>query len=480
MTGTKASWLAVTLVALCGVFVLGFHIGKGTVPVVEQVTALINKEGDVLSAQVTTEQDAGYDFGTYWRVWNILERKYIPYGTTTAHEVTAEDRVLSSIEGLVASYDDPYTVFMRPQQATDFKIATQGSLEGIGAIIGEREGRIIVVGPLDESPAAVAGLVAGDVILKVDDFDTAEQTVGDVVERIRGPKGSTVSLLIQSEGEEPRDVPIVRGTIEIPSTSHSVIEREIAIAPKETTPTTPASTEPTSAGASPTDPGPAAAIIATTEPEPEEPTETELQSFYHLHLFSFSQSSIRAFERELKSFVENGTDSLIIDLRGNPGGYIESAIQIASWFLPRGAVVVREFAGPEQKETPHVARGNSLFTSESQPSIAVLVDKGSASASEILAGALQEHGVATVIGTNTFGKGSVQELIDVTDELTLKVTVARWYTPKGVSISQGGLTPDVRIDPATSTSSDEWLEAAIAVLSGEEYEAPADGGTLEE
>jgi len=196
-----------------------------------------------------------------------------------------------------------------------------------------------------------------------------------------------------------------------------VIEREvpvIAVASNNDTPGTPASTEPSP-----------------------EPAETEVQDFYLLQLFSFSQTSIASFERELTSFVESGASSLILDLRGNPGGYIESAIQIASWFLPEGAVVVR---------------------------VAILVDQGSASASEILAGALQEHGVATLVGTNTFGKGSVQELVSITDELSLKVTVARWYTPNGVSISNGGLTPDIQVDPKSATSSDPWVDAAIDFL----------------
>jgi len=449
MSASKASLFAVGLVALVGAFILGVYVGEGRIPAVEKITQLINKEGDVLSAQVIPEETSNYDFSPFWRVWNTLERKYVPYGTSTAEDVTPEDRVYSSIEGLVASYNDPYTTFMRPQQATEFKIATQGSLEGIGAIIGEQDGGIVVVGPLEGSPAYEAGLVPGDAILAVDGTETAGMSVDDAVKRIRGPRGTEVTLNILSEGDEqPRDVPIVRGTIEIPSTAHSVIERDVA--------------------------------VASADPDSGEEPEEELQSFYLLHLFSFSQSSIKAFERELREYVENGADSLIIDLRGNPGGYIESAIQIASWFLPRNAVVVREYSGPEKRETVHVARGKNLFAADEVPEIAILVDKGSASASEILAGALQEHGVATVIGTNTFGKGSVQELISITDELSLKVTVARWYTPLGVSISEGGLTPDIRIDPTTSTSTDEWIEAAVAALSGQPYEPPVLGGTLQE
>lgn len=446
MNGNKASVLGIFVVLLGAVFMGGVYVGENKIIESEKVLSLENIQGDVLTAQVGTGEEK-FDFTPYWRVWNTLERKFIPFGTSTVEQVPAEDRVYRSIEGLVASYNDPYTVFMRPQVSEDFKIATKGSLEGIGAVIGERDGGLVVVGPLPQSPAEVAGLVSGDRILSVDGVETAGMLVDDAVKLIRGEGGTEVVLSIQSKDEEARDVSIVRGTIEIPSTAHTVIEREVKIAvqPKEETPGTSSGDE---------------------DPVQEEPVETEIQDFYFLQLFSFSQTSIASFERELKSFVESGASSLIIDLRGNPGGYIESAIQIASWFLPDGSVVVREFSGPEKREVVHSSHGRELFK-ESLPKVAVLVDQGSASASEILAGALQEHGVATLVGTNTFGKGSVQELVNITDELSLKVTVARWYTPNGVSISNGGLTPDIIIDPSTATSSDPWVDAAIDFLASQ-------------
>ena len=443
MNANKASLLGVYVVVLGAVFVGGIYVGQNQLSESEKVSTLDNIQGDVLTAQIGGAGEK-FDFTPYWRVWNTLERKFIPFGTSTAEEIPAEDRVYRSIEGLVASYNDPYTVFMRPQVSEDFKIATKGSLEGIGAVIGERDGGLVVVGPLTGSPAESAGLVSGDKILKIDGVETGGMLVDDAVKLIRGEGGTEVVLSMQSEGQEPRDVSIIRGTIEIPSTAHTVIEREvpvIAVASNNDTPDgTPASTEPSL-----------------------EPAETEVQDFYFLQLFSFSQTSIASFERELTSFVESGASSLILDLRGNPGGYIESAIQIASWFLPEGAVVVREYSGPEKKEIVHTSHGRMLFK-ESVPRVAILVDQGSASASEILAGALQEHGVATLVGTNTFGKGSVQELVSITDELSLKVTVARWYTPNGVSISNGGLTPDIQVDPKSATSSDPWVDAAIDFL----------------
>jgi carboxyl-terminal processing protease len=392
----------------------------------------------------------------YWRVWNTLERKFIPFSTSTETSVSTEDRVYRSIEGLVASYNDPYTVFMRPQVSEDFKIATRGSLEGIGAIIGYRDGMLIVVNPLPNSPAERAGLRVDDHIVTINGEPSAPLSIDDAVSRIRGESGSVVVLGVVSVGEEQRDVSVTRGTIEIPSTAHAVIEREVpvlALRPDgevrgDTTDGTSSSTSDEPGG---------------VDGDKDEPVETEVKEFYLLRLYSFSQTAINAFARELKDFIESGSDSLILDLRGNPGGYLDVAVHIASWFLPPDTVVASEQQGPERTPILHKTTGERLFEGE-VPHIVILVDGGSASASEILAGALQEHGVATVIGTRTFGKGSVQELINITDDLSLKVTIARWYTPNGVSISNGGLVPDILIDPATATSTDPWIESAIDFL----------------
>lgn len=437
-SGPRATILALAL-AILGWGCAGFAylVGAGAqTPAAVQVSGIVNGEGDPLSAVVGVEK---VDFMPYWRVWNTLERKFSPFGSTTATTtVGREERLYRSIEGLVASYDDPYTVFMRPQVAEDFKVATKGSLEGIGAVIGEKDGTIIVVGPLKDSPADRAGLKSGDLIRTIDGVSTDGMEVNAAVDRIRGEGGTTVTLRIAREGEEERDVPIVRGTIEIPSTAHAVVAREVPVAP----------------------PHGAAA-------KPGAPVKTEKRDFYVLRLFSFSASSINAFERELKAYAENGATSLIIDLRGNPGGYLEAAVNMAGWFLPEGSVVVRDFTGPDRKERVYTTTGHALFADTRMPKIVILVDRGSASASEILAGALQEHGVATLVGTRTFGKGSVQELVNITDTLALKVTVSRWYTPHGRSISNGGLTPDITLEQAAidaATSSDPWLDAAIAYL----------------
>ncbi|MBP9750090.1 MAG: S41 family peptidase [Candidatus Pacebacteria bacterium] len=446
----------IMLALLWGAYVVGVRTGEGTVRDEIQLANVVNTQGDVLSSLGTASSSDPVDFAPYWRVWNLLEKKFIPFSTTTDDSVAPENRLYSSIEGLVSSYGDPYTVFMRPQVSEDFKIATRGSLEGIGAVIGDRDGKIVVVQPIEGSPAQKAGLLAEDHIQAVDGTSTEHMLLEEAVGHIRGVGGTEVVLMVQTGETEPREVRIVRGTIEIPSTAHAVVAREVpkvAVAGKKTD----ASDTQGDAG------GDVAPVV-----------ETEKKDFYLLRLFSFSQTSVAAFERELRDFAKNGADSLIIDLRGNPGGYLEAAVNMAGWFLPDGAVVVREFRGPAKEEIVHRARAKDVF-GEHKPRIVILVDKSSASASEILAGALKEHNVATVVGVNTYGKGSVQELVNVSEELTLKVTVARWYTPNGISISPGGLTPDIIVDlHASSTASttasaafaDPFVEAAIQHLTG--------------
>jgi carboxyl-terminal processing protease len=444
-------YILVPLIALLvgGAFFTGLFIGEGKVPSIERVSGLLHKEGDVLS--IAASSTDAYDFSPYWRVWNTLERKFIPFSTSTEASVPPSDRMYSSIEGLVSSYKDPYTEFMRPQRSEEFKIVTRGSLEGIGAVVGEREGAIVIVGPLPNSPAERSGLLAGDKVLSIDTIGTEGMTLDEAVSNIRGEGGTTVTLHIAREGQESFDVSVVRGTIEIPSTAHAVVEREVPkiVVQDETLPTS-------VTGESPDVPG------TPGGQEADKPVETEKKDFYVLRLFSFSQTSVAAFERELEAYAESGSDALIVDLRGNPGGYLDAAVYIAGWFLPKNTVVVREYQGPDHREVVHATTNGPKFPTT--PELALLVDSGSASASEILAGALQEHGVATVVGTRTFGKGSVQELIDITEELSLKVTVARWYTPEGVSISNGGLVPDVLVDPSTATSSDPWIDAAVEAL----------------
>lgn len=328
------------------------------------------------------------DFDTFWKVWNILNEKSIH-----ANKVTDQDRVWGATEGLASSLGDPYTVFFPPEENKLFSAEIQGSFGGIGAEIGVKDNVLTVVAPLRDSPAWNAGIKAGDKIIRIDKTTTNEMTTEKAISLIRGPKGTVVTLTILRPGEKvTREIKITRDTIEIPTIDTEIKEGGVFV----------------------------------------------------IKLYSFTENSAELFQGALQKFVDTRSDKLILDLRGNPGGYLDAAVDISSWFIDQGKVIVTEDFGDNRK--PYVLRshGPRLFTD--QLKFVVLVDGGSASASEIVAGALREHNIATLVGEKTFGKGSVQELIPVTDTTSLKVTVAHWLTPNGVSISTAqGIEPDVKV-----------------------------------
>jgi len=263
----------------------------------------------------------------------------------------------------------------------------------VGMEIVAQEGAITVISPLKESPAEKAGLLAGDKIIKVGDKETSSLTTEEAVQLIRGPKGTAVSFTVFRDGrKEPFEVSVTRDVINIPTLD----TRELP------------------------------------------------DGIFVIELYSFTADSPNLFRGALREFIQSGQSKLILDLRGNPGGYLEAAIDMASWFLPPGKAVVRESFSGEKEEKVYRSKGYDIFNENLR--FVILVDGGSASASEILAGALAEHGKATLVGSKTFGKGSVQELVSITRETSLKITIARWLTPNGISISNEGITPSVVVE----------------------------------
>jgi len=237
--------------------------------------------------------------------------------------------------------------------------------------------------------------------------------VDQAVKRIRGPKGSTVTVLVARAGKVPFEVPLVRNTINL-----------------------------------------------TT-------VDTELRSdgVFVLKLYSFNAISPQKFREAIREFAESGSDKLLLDLRGNPGGYLEAAVDIASWFLPVGKPVVLEDSGGRRDGVVYRSYGYDVFSDKLK--LAILIDGGSASASEILAGALKDYGKATLIGAQSFGKGSVQQTFDVTNDTSLKITVARWLTPNKVSISHQGIVPDIAVDRTEDdmkAKRDPQLDRAVEFL----------------
>ncbi|MDP2593669.1 MAG: S41 family peptidase [bacterium] len=420
-SGKRQKWRGMFFVSVLfiGVFVFGFGVGK------QQQTAFSASMGIINATEGMPEN---VDFASFWKVWQVLENKYVATATTTT-----QDKVWGAIGGLVSSLGDPYTVFLPPEEKEMFESDISGQFEGVGMEIGIKDAILTVVAPLKGTPAYKAGIKSGDKILKIDDKVTTNMTVEQAVKLIRGPRDTKVTLTILREiGGEPKEISITRAVIDIPT-----IDTEI----KE---------------------------VDGTAVEDKSGSSLGLQDsgVFVIRLYNFSAPSAYLFQQALRQFVLSGSDKLILDLRNNPGGYLDSSVEMASWFIPQGKVVVQEDFGSGKNPNYYRSRGYNLFGNRPLKMV-ILINGGSASASEILAGALKEHGVATLVGTPTFGKGSVQELIPITDDTALKVTIARWLTPNGVSISEEGLTPDEVVEITNEDAEkglDPQFDRAVEIL----------------
>ncbi|OGI45575.1 hypothetical protein A2121_03255 [Candidatus Nomurabacteria bacterium GWB1_40_6] len=328
------------------------------------------------------------DFSPFWKVWNTIDEKY-----PTAGAVSDQDRIYGAISGLMSSLNDPYSVYFNPEETKSFEEEISGNFEGIGMEVGIKDKTLTVVAPLKDTPAYRADIKSGDKILKIDDKVTTGMSVEESIKLIRGPKGTTVTLTILRVGlNQPKEIKIVRDTIEIPTLD----------------------------------------------------TEIRKDGIFVIKLYSFSANSSSLFRNAMKQFVNTGSNKLILDLRGNPGGYLDASVDMASWFLKGGKVVATEDYGNNRSPVVFRSKGYDVFNEKLK--FVILIDGGSASASEILAGAMKDHNRAKLVGTQSFGKGSVQEVIDVTPDTILKITVAKWLTPNGNSISEKGLTPDYVVE----------------------------------
>src|SRR3989338_1651191 len=403
--------------ALGGSFYFGLRYGETRVSSMDRISGLSN---------LTEGQPTEVDFEPFWRVWNLIDEKYVGKGTTT---VPTQEKVWGAIAGLSASLGDPFTVFMPPEENKFFESEISGSFEGIGMEISNKDGNLVVVAPLKDTPAYRAGILPGDIIIKIDDTLTIGMRSDQAVKIIRGPKGTTVRLLIQRDGKESFEQKVVRDKIQIPT-----IDTEV---------------KSSSASGGTASNG----------------TGLREDGTFVIRLYNFSEPSPGLFQNALRQFEQTGSNKLILDLRGNPGGYLTAAIDMASWFLPAGKVVIKEDFGDKRDPLIHRSIGRDVFSDNLK--MVILVNEGSASASEILAGALQEHGVAKLVGTKTFGKGSVQELIKITSDTSFKVTIAKWLTPNGNSISDGGLTPDYLVEYTEKdrdAGRDPQMDKAVEIL----------------
>jgi carboxyl-terminal processing protease len=360
-----------------------------------------------------TEGPDGADLKPLYKAWELLDENFAPATTTASSTLAVDDKVWGMISGLAASYGDPYTEFLPPRQKEFFESEVQGNFGGVGMEIGIRGNVMTVIAPLKNTPASRAGIKAGDAILTVDGETTANMSVEEAVSKIRGEIGTTVTLSFSRDGEASFERVITRDRIELPTVD----------------------------------------------------TLLRNDGVFVIHVYSFNAGAPEKFRNAVREFAGTGSDKMVIDLRGNPGGYLEVAVDMASWFLPVGrTVVTQDYAGDRGDEVFR-SRGYDVFSDRLK--LAILIDEGSASASEILAGALRDHGKATLIGQKSFGKGSVQQLFEVTGDTSLKITVARWLTPKGISISHEGIHPDIEVEISAEdleAGRDPQLERASAYL----------------
>ncbi len=362
----------------------------------------------------------GVDMSPVWKAWQVIDEKFVPAAVATSTKISTstaeinEERVYGMIQGLAGSLNDPYTFFLPPVENEMFSSDMSGSFEGVGMEIAIKNNVLTVVSPLKGSPAEAAGIQSGDLILKIDGIDTKGMDVSSAVQKIRGKGGTYVKLNLMREGwGEPKDFSVKRDVINVP-------------------------------------------IVTTKKME---------GGVFVIEVRSFTSSSPHLFREALREFIESGNTKLALDLRGNPGGYLDAAVAMASWFLPSGAVIVSEDYAGHEPTVAHRSLGYDIFNKNLR--MVVLVDRGSASASEILADALRHYGIAKLVGTNTFGKGSVQELVDITPTTALKITVARWLGPDGEQIPLTGIAPDVEVkmdEEDVKEKRDPQMDKALEVL----------------
>lgn len=344
------------------------------------------------------------DFSVFWQAWDMLKSNFI-----NGANLKDQDLVYGAIEGLVNSAGDPHTIFMRPDDSQKFAQDIQGAFGGIGAQLETKDGYVVVLAPLEDTPASRGGIKAGDKILQVDGKPLLKADANEAVKIIRGTVGTKVTLTLLSNGDSrAHDITLTRETIEVPTVKWSIKNDDIA----------------------------------------------------YVQLFTFTEQAPYLFYKTALAVIMSGAKGMILDLRDDPGGYLESSVNIAGWFFEKGTPVVSEkFRSGE--EIKYSANGTAAF--KDFPMV-VLVNKGSASASEILAGALRDNRNIKLIGETTFGKGTVQDMEALKDGSQIKMTIAKWVMPKGGVIEQNGLKPDIEVkitDADAAAKKDSQLDRAI-------------------
>ena len=407
--------LQLTGCAILLVSALIFSIGSGIGFYIGRISSPAETAGSAVIAAETGRALAPEDLGIFWEAMDLLEEDF--YGELPS----PHERSYGAIRGVLDTLDDQNTGFLTPTEATRFLESIEGSFEGIGALVewAEDEGAIRIVEPFEDQPAWNAGIRRGDLIIAINGQDVADlSNLNEAINRIKGPKGTEVHLTVRRDGlDDPLEVPVTRDTIDIP-----VVESE---------------------------------------------RYGDNDEFAYVHLKRFSADAGAKLRAELEDLLTDETQGLIFDLRGNPGGLLREAINVTSVFLEDERVLIERFS--DGTEEIYNTEGSALVPDDLP--LVVLVNQGSASASEIVAGALQDVERAPLVGVTTFGKGSVQLPHTLSDESLLRVTIALWYTPSDRSINATGLEPDIvveRTNEQIENEEDPQLDRAIEFLrSGE-------------
>ena len=364
---------------------------------------------NVSDIEVPDQVQEKADFSIFWETWNVINAKH-PEGKST----DPQSLVYGAIQGMIESLDDPNTNFFSPEDSIKFTEDIKGRFSGVGMEIGIREEKLIVIAPLSKSPAEQAGLQAGDVISKIDGESTEGTTIEEGVKKIRGPEGTTVTLTIIREGlETPLEISVVRDNIEVPALEIKELEDGISL----------------------------------------------------MSIYNFNANIPFLFRTSMLKDAFSETEGIILDLRNNPGGFLDVAVDVADWFLEKDVLIVTErFSSGEEER--FMSRKDGVLK---DIPVVILVNEGSASASEILAGSLRVNRGIQLVGEQTFGKGTVQELEKLSDGSSLKVTVAQWLLPDGSLIEGDGLVPNIVVPEKPEPNEegeiiDPQLDRALEIL----------------
>jgi carboxyl-terminal processing protease len=404
---TSAAFVVFVLAFVLGAgFLLGLSAGRAPGNGADGLTALLGRAGPPTTAgaprtgaPATAPPEVQEQFQVFWEAWSLVDREYYDRAALDPSKLTH-----GAIRGMLESLGDPHTVFLDPQHSELTDAELRGSFEGIGIQVDLVDGRLKVVAPLDGSPSEKAGLRAGDFISQVNGQDLSGLNLTEAVNLIRGPRDSSVRLLVQREGwPQPRPIEVVRSDIKLESVRSRMLDGNVA----------------------------------------------------YIRLSTFANTTYRDLQSPLERMMQARPKGLVLDLRSNPGGYLQAALDVASEFIPDGVLLYQDHASGQRDVFRAKPGGHAT-----KVPVAVLLDHGSASASEIVAAAIRDRGRGVLIGEQSYGKGSVQNLHQLADKSTVRITTARWLSPNEQPLHGVGLTPDIPV-PAATNGSDAALDRAL-------------------